>query len=57
MEGQISAMSDAIVRLNLEWDGNLARRTLKIVKARGSNHELDMQDFHITSKGIEIGPR
>ncbi len=54
MEGQISAMSDAILRLNLEWDGNRARRTLKIVKARGSNHELDVQDFHITAKGIEI---
>jgi circadian clock protein KaiC len=57
MEGQICAMSDAILRLNLEWVGNRARRTLKIVKARGSDHELDVQDFHITAKGIEIGPR
>jgi circadian clock protein KaiC len=57
MEGQICAMSDAILRLNLEWEGNRARRTLKIVKARGSNHDLDVQDFHITAKGIEIGPR
>jgi circadian clock protein KaiC len=57
MEGQICAMSDAILRLNLEWEGNRARRTLKIVKARGSNHDLDVQDFHITAKGIAIGPR
>jgi circadian clock protein KaiC len=57
MEGQICAMSDAILRLDLEWQANRARRTLKIVKARGSNHELDVQDFHITAKGIEIGPR
>jgi circadian clock protein KaiC len=57
LEGQICAMSDAIVRMNLEWEGNRARRTLKIVKARGSNHELDVQDFHITAKGIEIGRR
>jgi circadian clock protein KaiC len=57
MEGQICAMSDAILRLNLQWEGNRARRTLKIVKARGSNHDLDVQDFHITSRGVEIGTR
>jgi circadian clock protein KaiC len=57
LEGQICAMSDAILRLNLEWNGSRARRTLKIVKARGSNHELDVQEFHITAKGIVIGPR
>jgi circadian clock protein KaiC len=54
MEGQICALSDAIVRLDLEWHDNRARRTLKIVKARGSNHELDVQDFRITARGIEI---
>jgi circadian clock protein KaiC len=57
MEGQICALSDAIVRLDLEWHGDRARRTLKIVKARGSNHELDVQDFRITGKGIEVGAR
>jgi circadian clock protein KaiC len=57
MEGQICAMSDAIVRLNLEWAGNSARRTLKIVKARGSNHVLDIQDFRITAQGIEVSTR
>lgn len=57
LEGQICAMSDAIMRLNLEWEGDRARRTLKIVKARGSNHNLDVQDFQITDKGIEIGSR
>jgi circadian clock protein KaiC len=57
MEGQICALSDAIVRLDLEWHDDRARRTLKIVKARGSDHELDVQDFRITSKGIEVGPR
>lgn len=57
LEGQIRAMSDAILRLNLEWQGSRARRTLKIVKARGSNHDLDVQEFRITASGIEIGPR
>lgn len=57
MEGQICGLSDAIVRLDLEWHGDRARRTLKIVKARGSNHELDVQDFRITGTGIEVGAR
>ncbi|MEJ7596272.1 MAG: ATPase domain-containing protein [Kofleriaceae bacterium] len=57
MEGQICALSDAIVRLDLEWNGDKARRTLKIVKGRGANHVLDVQDFRITAKGIEVGPR
>lgn len=57
MESQICALSDAIVRLDLEWHDDRARRTLKIVKARGSNHDLDVQDFRITNKGIEVGPR
>jgi circadian clock protein KaiC len=56
MEGQICALSDAILRLDLEWKGDRARRTLKIVKARGSNHELDVHDFRITANGIEVGP-
>jgi circadian clock protein KaiC len=56
MEGQICALSDAILRLDLEWNGDRARRTLKIMKARGSNHELDVHDFRITANGIEVGP-
>jgi circadian clock protein KaiC len=57
MEGQICALSDAILRLDLEWRDQKARRTLKVVKSRGTNHDLDAQEFRITSKGIEIGPR
>ncbi len=57
MESQISALSDAILRLDLEWQNDKARRTLKIVKSRGTHHELDVQDFHITSRGLEVGPR
>jgi circadian clock protein KaiC len=57
MEGQICGLSDAIVRLGLEWHGDRARRTLNIVKARGSDHELDVQDFRITGSGIEVGAR
>ena len=57
MESQISALSDAILRLDLEWRDDKARRTLKIVKSRGTHHELDVQDFRITSRGVEVGQR
>lgn len=55
MEGQISALTDAILRLGVELDGDKARRTLQIVKARGTNHDLDVQELRITSRGIEVG--
>ncbi|HSR98419.1 MAG TPA: ATPase domain-containing protein [Kofleriaceae bacterium] len=57
MEGQISAMADTILRLDLTWVENRARRTLKVVKARGSNNALDVQDFRISATGIEIVSR
>jgi circadian clock protein KaiC len=55
MEGQISALTDAILRLDVELDGDKARRTLQIVKARGTNHDLDIQELRITSHGVEVG--
>ncbi|MBA3463661.1 MAG: AAA family ATPase [Deltaproteobacteria bacterium] len=55
MEGQISALTDAILRLGVELDGGKARRTLQIVKARGTNHDLDVQELRITSRGVEVG--
>ncbi len=57
MEGQICALSDAILRLDLGWEGHKAQRTVKVVKSRGTNHDLDVRNFRITGKGIEIGPR
>ena len=55
MEGQISALTDAILRLGVEHDGDKARRTLQIVKARGTNHDLNVQELRITSAGVEVG--
>lgn len=57
MEGQICAMSDAILRLDLQWNVDKARRTLRVVKSRGTDHDLDVRDFRITSGGIELGSR
>ncbi|MBL0220270.1 MAG: hypothetical protein IPQ07_41175 [Myxococcales bacterium] len=55
MEGQISALTDAILRLGVEVHGGKARRTLQIVKARGTNHDLNVQEMRITSRGVEVG--
>jgi circadian clock protein KaiC len=57
MEGQIRALSDAILRLDLEWNGDKARRTVTVVKSRGTAHDLDVRDFRITNRGMEIGLR
>ncbi len=54
MEGPISVQSDVIVRLKLERRGDAAHRTLQVVKARGSNHDLNVRHVRITSKGIEV---
>ncbi|MEP6652872.1 MAG: ATPase domain-containing protein [Myxococcales bacterium] len=54
MEGQLSALSDAILALRLERDGDIARRTLRIIKARGTNHDLNTRELQITSRGVSI---
>jgi circadian clock protein KaiC len=52
--GAISVQSDVVVRLKLERSGDTMRRTLQVVKARGTNHNLDVKDLRITSTGVEV---
>ncbi|WP_434387752.1 RAD55 family ATPase [Melittangium boletus] len=54
MEGQISAMSDTILSLQVERRENHFRRTLQVVKARGTNHDLNLHELRITSQGVEV---
>lgn len=54
MDGRLSAMSDNIFLLGLQLEGRKARRTLRILKARGIAHDLDEHDLHITAQGVEI---
>jgi circadian clock protein KaiC len=54
LAGQISAVSDIIIRLGVEQRGDHNRRTLRIVKARGTNHDLDTHDLRISNKGVEV---
>ena len=43
LEGQISALSDAILSLQVERREDHSRRTVQIVKARGTDHDLNVQ--------------
>jgi circadian clock protein KaiC len=54
----ISFLTDDIIRLRyVEIDGQL-RKTVMIVKMRGSNHSKDIREYVITEKGlVVINPR
>ncbi|WP_225411294.1 ATPase domain-containing protein [Stigmatella hybrida] len=54
LEGQISALSDAILHLQVERLGNRSVRTLQVLKARGTDHDLNVRELRITSKGVEV---
>ena len=46
-----SALTDNIVMLGMELDKD-PRRTIRIVKARGVDHDLATRELKITSDGI-----
>lgn len=54
LEGQISALCDTILSLQVERLGSRSMRTLQVLKARGTAHDLDARELRITSKGVEV---
>ena len=50
--GKMSAISDAILRLDVDHQGDIGRRTIRIVKARGVSHDLNTRVIRITSDGL-----
>jgi circadian clock protein KaiC len=52
--GQMSAFSDAILTLDIERRGDTVRRTLQVVKARATQHDLNVRELHITPNGVEV---
>jgi circadian clock protein KaiC len=52
-EGGLSALADNVVVLGLENSGR-ARRTLQVVKARGIEHDLEVHELRISSKGVSV---
>ena len=54
LAGQVSAVCDNVLTLGVERTGDTARRTIHIVKARATQHDLDMHEVRISGKGIEV---
>ncbi len=54
VERRLSALADNIVLLGLELEERRGRRTLRVMKARGIGHDLDVHELRITAKGVEI---
>lgn len=53
-ETRMSALADNIVLLGIHLDGRQARRSLRVIKARGIAHDLDEHELSITSQGVEV---
>jgi circadian clock protein KaiC len=52
---QVSALTDVILRLGVQYeDGGRMRRTLQIVKARGTAHDPDIRELRITASGVDV---
>jgi circadian clock protein KaiC len=52
-----SSLVDAVIQLRFELADDDLRRTLVIMKARGSRHSPRLHDLHITDNGIRLSPR
>lgn len=50
---RLSALADNIIRLDIELDGEV-RRTLRVVKARGIEHELKKRTIGIAKSGVYV---
>lgn len=51
---RMSPVADNILLLGIEVREGQARRTLRIVKARGVDHDMHVHEFRITRKGVEV---
>lgn len=54
IERRLSALADNIILLGLELEERRGRRTLRVVKARGIGHDLDVHEMRLTAKGAEV---
>lgn len=54
VESRLSRLADNIILLGIHLDARRGRRTIRIVKARGIEHDLDERDLRITSHGVEV---
>ena len=52
--GQVSPICDNIVSLSVDRRHDQARRVLNIIKARGTDHDLDAHLIEITARGVAV---
>lgn len=55
-EPNISYMGDSIILLGMDLEPDL-RRTIRVVKSRGTAHDARERSLEITGQGLVIGPR
>ena len=51
---RLSPLADNIVELDTRVRKGSGRRTLRVAKARGIRHDLDVHEFEITEAGLEV---
>jgi circadian clock protein KaiC len=54
IESRLSAIADAIIVLDIDHEATRARRSLRIVKARGIAHDLRDADLEISADGVRV---
>jgi circadian clock protein KaiC len=55
VERRLSALADNILLIGVELAERRGLRTLRVVKARGIAHDLDVHELRISGKGAEVG--
>lgn len=53
-ETRTSALADNIILLGVRFEGPRAYRTLRIVKARGTAHDLNEHELSISASGVQV---
>jgi len=54
-EAHISTITDVIILLRYVETGSILRRGIAVIKMRGSEHDKQIREFTIDSKGLHIG--
>jgi circadian clock protein KaiC len=54
LEARLSTMADSIIQLGIELNDESARRTIRVIKARGTEHDIDRHDFQILPEAIRV---
>jgi circadian clock protein KaiC len=54
MDSRMSALADSVIQLDMELVERRGHRTLRVMKARGIEHDHDLHDLTITRAGVAV---